>query len=72
MSTNARDTRIGTDGDGNFDIAERNVISGNSAAGIIIGASSVTNAIIAGNYIGTDVSGLLPLGNSTGVKTIKI
>ena len=40
----------------------RNVISGNSAHGIRIWGSS-TSIIVQGNYIGTDVSGTVDLGN---------
>jgi CSLREA domain-containing protein len=47
--------------------AARNVISGNSGRGIGIssglGAPGVTNNVVEGNFIGTDVTGTLPLGN---------
>ena len=68
--------RIGTDGNGIGDTAERNVISGNIGAGVVIVASSEASTpenpipglkangnLVAGNYIGTDATGLLPLGN---------
>jgi hypothetical protein len=43
----------------------RNIISGNDDTGIlIVGASTAT--LIQGNYIGTDVTGSLDLGNSQG------
>lgn len=59
-------TRIGTNSDGVSDIKERNLISGNTNQGIWLeGASSLTT--IAGNYIGTDVSGANPLGNKYGI-----
>ena len=45
----------------------RNVISGNTGAGIRIGAST-SNHAIQGNYIGTDVTGNAPLGNLTGIE----
>jgi hypothetical protein len=66
----AQNTRIGTDGDGINDAAERNIISGNSYQGIAIqGASSgpnTTGTIVAGNYIGTNAAGsaALPNGNN--------
>ncbi len=43
--------------------AERNIVSGNGGKGIRVGWLGVTDAIIIGNYIGTDVSGTRGLGN---------
>jgi len=56
--------RIGTDGNGQSDIDERNIISGNDEIGISVNGSD--NNIIAGNYIGTNTSGdkALPNGSS--------
>ena len=49
----------------------RNVISGNGAAGIgvsnSLGNPGVHDIVIKGNYIGTDLTGTLPLGNAYGV-----
>ena len=42
--------------------AERNIISGNSSHGVVLGSNTVEQKI-EGNYIGTDVTGLNPLGN---------
>lgn len=53
--------RIGTDGNGSNDAAERNIISGNVRQGVRIDASNRNT--IAGNYIGLDVNGT-PLGNA--------
>ncbi|HEX5041684.1 MAG TPA: M12 family metallo-peptidase [Candidatus Polarisedimenticolaceae bacterium] len=48
--------------------AARNVISGNNDYGGIWSANGASGALIQGNYIGTDVTGTLPLGNNpTGV-----
>src|SRR5215471_1864274 len=52
--------------------AERNVISGNdSNSGIGIGGPSATNNVIEGNYIGTDVTGTISIGNSVGIYVIQ-
>ena len=57
--------RIGTDGDGESDDLERNVISANSGAGISAPSAWGANNdnVIAGNYIGTDVTGAVAMGN---------
>ena len=59
----ADNTRIGTDGNGTSDLEERNIISGNPGAGVYI--SGGNGAVIAGNYIGTDVTGTIAVGNAT-------
>jgi hypothetical protein len=45
--------------------AERNLISGNQAAAVVLltGFGAPNNNTIQGNYTGTDVTGTLPLGN---------
>jgi CSLREA domain-containing protein len=50
--------------------AARNVISGNRRDGIqmLHGGSPVVDAVVEGNFIGTDVSGTLALGNGAGVR----
>lgn len=62
---NTASTRIGTNGDGTSDAAERNIISGNFWNGIQITGLSATNNIVAGNYIGTNASGTAALANSS-------
>ncbi|MBX3680413.1 MAG: DUF4347 domain-containing protein, partial [Rhodocyclaceae bacterium] len=54
---------IGTDADGSNDAGERNVISGNPN-GIVLEDAEVSGNVIAGNYIGTDVTGALSRGNT--------
>ena len=53
--------RIGTDGNGLSDLEEGNFIGANGTHGIII---QVPNCDIAGNFIGTDSSGTIDLGNA--------
>ncbi|MGI6414698.1 MAG: PKD domain-containing protein [Thermoguttaceae bacterium] len=55
--------RIGTNGDGLGDEAERNVISGNTAAGVYLGGATTRSNVVAGNYIGTQADGMRALGN---------
>jgi hypothetical protein len=43
----------------------RNIISGNGSHGIVIAGSKATGNLALGNFIGTDVSGTAPLGNSS-------
>ncbi len=60
-----QDNIIGTSGDGVADALERNVISGNGQDGVAIdGTTAATDDnVVAGNDIGTDVTGTRPLGN---------
>jgi hypothetical protein len=58
--TSASSNRIG-----GATIGERNIVSGNTA-GLSLGGSGGKN-VVQGNYIGTDVTGLLALGNITGI-----
>ena len=45
-----------------------NVISGNSSIGIWLSGTSATGNFVQGNYIGTDITGTLALGNGDGVR----
>jgi hypothetical protein len=61
----AQSTRIGTNGDGVNDAAERNLISANGFDGIDISGSGTTKNIVAGNYVGTDKTGAVSLANGS-------
>ena len=52
-----RDNLIGTNGDGVNDAAERNLISGNRFAGVWINGQGTDGNVVAGNLIGTSVTG---------------
>ena len=45
--------------------AERNIISGNSASGVLVSDLETTGNVIRGNYIGTTADGTAPLGNGS-------
>jgi hypothetical protein len=57
---NAKFNRIGTD---NADLAEANLISGNTSAGVSIVGAGADQNIVAGNYIGTGAGGVGTVGN---------
>ena len=59
---------IGTNGDGVDDALERNVISGNPFAGVWITGLGTDDNVVAGNYIGTDVTGTIAVGNGSAVQ----
>ncbi len=61
---------IGTDADGVNDAAERNVISGNTVAGVLtdVGNGTGSSAVIRGNTIGLNAAGTAAVPNATGVQ----
>jgi hypothetical protein len=61
IENGAQRNRIGTDADGIDDIGERNVVSGNGASGVVLTGLGATGNTVAGNYIGTDATGMTSL-----------
>jgi ELWxxDGT repeat protein/autotransporter-associated beta strand protein len=61
------DDGVRIDGAAGNTIGGRNVISGNVRYGVAVGGQGATGNLIAGNLVGTDSSGLKPLGNQIGV-----
>ena len=59
----AANNLIGTSGTDVDNAAERNVISGNGLEGVRVQGAGTDHNMIAGNYVGTDVSGTTVLGN---------
>ena len=57
----AQSNLIGTNGDGVHDAAEDNLISGNVGGDVYIHGSGTSYNVVAGNYIGTDVTGMISL-----------
>jgi hypothetical protein len=49
---------------GGTDLASRNFISANGWDGVALDAPSTTGNVVLGNFIGTDNSGMMPLGNT--------
>jgi hypothetical protein len=56
---------VGTNGDGIGDAAERNLLSGNGFAGVWITGQGTKGNVVAGNLIGTSITGDLALDNGT-------
>ncbi len=63
INNGAHHNLIGTNGDGVADAAERNIISGNRQGGVNITGSETNHNVVAGNFIGTDVTGTVGMGN---------
>ena len=62
ISAGASGNRIGTDGKSVDDAGERNVIGGSWEDGIDIYGTGTDGNVVAGNFIGTDVTGTVSLG----------
>jgi titin len=66
IQSGAHNNTIGTDGSNDaFNANERNIISGNANEGVYLQSTGTSNNIVAGNYIGTDVTGTVALGNKS-------
>ncbi|WP_168219081.1 cadherin domain-containing protein [Limnoglobus roseus] len=63
VESGAKNNVIGTNGDNNADLAERNVISGNAMNGVFIDGAGTTGNRVAGNYIGLNPAGTSAIGN---------
>ena len=63
----AKNTRVGTNGNGVGDNEERNVVSGNAWSEVLVESPGTDNTVIAGNYLGTDATGSVSLGTSNGI-----
>ncbi|MBK8990035.1 MAG: carboxypeptidase regulatory-like domain-containing protein [Chloroflexi bacterium] len=61
----AYDNLIGTDGDGVSDELEGNLISGNIDFGVMLQQTGSRNTVVAGNKIGTDITGMTAIPNGT-------
>ena len=61
---------VGTNGDGIDDALERNIISGNDFDGVWITGTGTSDNVVAGNYIGTDVTGTIAVGNGSTVVNV--
>ncbi|MFM8323910.1 MAG: hypothetical protein ACKN9U_03495, partial [Pirellulaceae bacterium] len=69
LQSGAQDFLIGTDGDGLNDANEGNTISGNTYINLYI-LTAWTNLRVAGNRIGTDITGEIPIAHIDGVDGI--
>jgi Concanavalin A-like lectin/glucanases superfamily len=63
INSQAKHNLVGTNGDGVADAAERNVISGNGDAGIVIEYFGTEYNVVAGNYLGTNAAGTAAIGS---------
>jgi hypothetical protein len=65
MTENIRNFSIG-----NENVANRNLISGNTDCGVLIYGETSENNIIAGNYIGTNINGSDSIPNGNGIMIV--
>ena len=67
FGANSSHNLIGTNGDGQNDSSEGNIISGNSHVGIYLTGPNTNNNILAGNHVGVDITAGSALGNLQGI-----
>ncbi len=67
LSSGAIQNIIGTNGDGQNNSAEGNIISGNSHIGIYLTGPNTYSNTLAGNHIGVDITASSVLGNLDGI-----
>ena len=66
IDSGAEDNLIGSLGDGvAADAGERNVVSGNTYAGVWITGTNTNGNFVSGNYIGTNAAGTAAVGNGS-------
>ena len=70
IDSGATGNLVGTNGDGIDDALERNIISGNDFDGVWITGTGTSNNVVAGNYIGTNVTGTITVGNGSTVVNV--
>ncbi len=70
ITRGSKNNLVGTNGDGVNDIGERNLISGNGGEGVGINGVGTNFNVVAGNFIGTDVTGSFSVGNVGGAGVV--
>jgi len=65
IDAGASDNLVGTNGDGINNASEQNLLSGNLFAGVWITGQGTSSNAVAGNFIGTDITGTVALDNGT-------
>ncbi len=68
ISNGSTGVRVGSNGDGVNDEAERNVISGHTIFGVGIDGATTTLNTVAGNFIGTSAGGNTAVPNARGIQ----